>query len=460
MSASTLRRKEPLSSSTRTLTLENVRCFRSLELSLDRRITVVLGENGAGKTTLAEALASLSSGDDEGLEAFPLRRGAQSGSIALRGGNGKDLARWSSQDGAPRQRLPADFYLFAYGKYRRLRSGTRTLTFDPVLGRPVPAPAEPEPDFSTDLDRVVFGRRTSTLFRPDDLLQRSLHRFLLQAHEMRPVDPRWDNLWRGLEKSLSEVIDGLDVVVRDDRLTPVILRQGRQDELRELSDGYQSILSIIFDLAFRYMYLFPVAENPLAGEAIVVIDEVDLHLHPRWQRYVVQQLSQLFPGTRFLLTTHSPAVVQNAIDEDFPVIVLLNDGGELHAHELSKKELQRLRHATVGSILVDDALFDVPSRFSPDVESLENEVRELRARVEAGEASEKDRQRLLQKLEKLRLYQAAEEERRAQAPFMSEIARVRIALLRDLSHQLRKKNGSTSAKRRSRSQVVGRKRQG
>ena len=460
MSPTTSRRKKPSSDGIGVLTLENVRCFRSLKLPLDRRITVVLGENGSGKTTLVEALASLSSGDDEGLDAFPLRRGAKSGSISLRSTSGKLMARWQSSTEESRQRLPTDFYLFAYGRYRRLRSGPTRKDFDPESGRAVAAPPEPEPDLATNVAQLVYPRRTWTLSRPDDVLQRSLHRFLIYAHEMRSVDKRWDQMWKGLEKSLADVIDGLEVITRDNRLVPVILRRGKQDELNELSDGYQSILAIIFDLAFRYMYLFPLAANPLEGEAVVIIDEIDLHLHPRWQRRVVQQLALMFPGTRFLVTTHSPAAVQNAIDEDYQVVVLRDTAAGVTPHVLTERELRGLEHATVGSILVDDALFNVPSRFSPEVEAMEEKVRALRQQEESGEASNQDRKELLRLLEKLRLYQATEEERRGEAPFLSEIARVRIAFLKDLSRQTRKKHDPSSTKRHSRSRKVGSKRRG
>lgn len=460
MSPTTSRRKKPSSDGIGVLTLENVRCFRSLELPLDRRITVLLGENGSGKTTLVEALASLSSGDDEGLDTFPLRRGAKSGSISLRDTSGKLMARWQSSTEASRQRLPSGFYLFAYGRYRRLRSGAPRKNVDPDSGRAVESPPEPAPDLDTDVAQLVYSRRTWTLSRPDDVLQRSLHRFLLYAHEMRSVDKRWDQMWKGLEKSLADVIDGLEVITRDNRLVPVILRRGKQDELNELSDGYQSILSIIFDLSFRYMYLFPLAANPLEGEAVVIIDEIDLHLHPRWQRRVVQQLALMFPGTRFLVTTHSPAVVQNAIDEDYQVVVLRDTATGVIPHVLNERELRGLEHATVGSILVDDALFNVPSRFSPEVEAMEEKVRTLRQREESGEADDQERKELLRLLEQLRLYQATEEERRGEAPFLSEIARVRIAFLKDLSRQTRKKHDPTSTKRGSRSRKVGSKRRG
>ncbi len=77
----------------------------------------------------------------------------------------------------------------------------------------------------------------------------------------------------------------------------------------------------------RYQYLF-FGGNPLAGHALVGIDEIDLHLHPRWQRTVLPQLTSLFPQTQFVLTTlHSPIIVQAAIDEGFMVIRLVEDDG-------------------------------------------------------------------------------------------------------------------------------------
>ena len=61
--------------------------------------------------------------------------------------------------------------------------------------------------------------------------------------------------------------------------------------------------------------------DPMRRPATVVIDEVDLHLHPRWERNVVRQLGKLFPETQLILTTHSVAVVQGAIDYGHEVLV-------------------------------------------------------------------------------------------------------------------------------------------
>ncbi len=100
------------------LRLKNVRCFDEVEIPLDPRMTIIIGENGAGKTTMAEAMASLSYGEDEGLHDFPLRRGQRVGHIALfETGRSRPLAIWRHGGRYPtRQRLPEDRYLFAYGR--------------------------------------------------------------------------------------------------------------------------------------------------------------------------------------------------------------------------------------------------------------------------------------------------------------------------------------------------------
>jgi predicted ATP-binding protein involved in virulence len=69
-------------------------------------------------------------------------------------------------------------------------------------------------------------------------------------------------------------------------------------------------------------------DNPLEGDGIVLIDEVDLHLHPKWQRSLIRQLNETFPNCQFVLTTHSPLVISDAKDV---LCYVLNDG-ELQEH--------------------------------------------------------------------------------------------------------------------------------
>lgn len=79
----------------------------------------------------------------------------------------------------------------------------------------------------------------------------------------------------------------------------------------ELGFGYQSMLAWVIDLAKRLFEKFPQSENPFREEAVVLIDEIDLHLHPQWQRDVISVISSIFPNIQFIATTHSPLVIQS-----------------------------------------------------------------------------------------------------------------------------------------------------
>lgn len=83
-------------------------------------------------------------------------------------------------------------------------------------------------------------------------------------------------------------------------------------KLRELGYGYQVTLAWVVDLAKKLFERYPNSENPLHEPAIVLVDELDLHLHPEWQRKIISFLSHQFPKTQFIATTHSPLIVQSA----------------------------------------------------------------------------------------------------------------------------------------------------
>ncbi len=79
----------------------------------------------------------------------------------------------------------------------------------------------------------------------------------------------------------------------------------------ELGYGYQSMLSWVVDLCKRMFETFPNSDNPLQESAVVLVDEIDLHLHPKWQREVISNLSQIFKNVQFIVTTHSPLIIQS-----------------------------------------------------------------------------------------------------------------------------------------------------
>jgi predicted ATP-binding protein involved in virulence len=79
--------------------------------------------------------------------------------------------------------------------------------------------------------------------------------------------------------------------------------------LEQLSDGYRNLMSIVLDFSRRLALAHPNWENPLDGPGILLIDEVELHLHPRWQQTVIPSLRAAFPNTQIIVSTHSPAVL-------------------------------------------------------------------------------------------------------------------------------------------------------
>ena len=97
-------------------------------------------------------------------------------------------------------------------------------------------------------------------------------------------------------------------------------------EINQLSDGEKCLITMIGDLAKRLVIANPSLDNPLEGEGIVLIDEIELHLHPQWQRDIIPKLLKIFPNCQFIITTHSPQVLSNVqkesifILEDFNVL--------------------------------------------------------------------------------------------------------------------------------------------
>ncbi|MCU4491816.1 AAA family ATPase [Acinetobacter guillouiae] len=94
--------------------------------------------------------------------------------------------------------------------------------------------------------------------------------------------------------------------------------------LEQLSDGERVFLGVVMDIAYRLISLNPNRENPFEGFGIIVIDEIELHLHPRWQQNSVLILGESFPNIQFIITTHSPQVL-STVDKK-SIIYLKKDG--------------------------------------------------------------------------------------------------------------------------------------
>jgi predicted ATP-binding protein involved in virulence len=89
----------------------------------------------------------------------------------------------------------------------------------------------------------------------------------------------------------------------------VLSKNGQETPVAQLSDGEKIYLSLVADLARRVGMAVPGSIDASEATGIVLIDEVELHLHPKWQREIILRLAEVFPKIQFLVTTHSPQVV-------------------------------------------------------------------------------------------------------------------------------------------------------
>jgi predicted ATP-binding protein involved in virulence len=89
-------------------------------------------------------------------------------------------------------------------------------------------------------------------------------------------------------------------------------KQGEELMVNQLSDGEKCLLALAGDLARRLAIANPNPDcNPLEGSGVVLIDEIELHLHPKWQRAIIPNLKKTFPNCQFIITTHSPQVISD-----------------------------------------------------------------------------------------------------------------------------------------------------
>ena len=121
----------------------------------------------------------------------------------------------------------------------------------------------------------------------------------------------------------------LRIELRDDKPRLVIDKLGKRMELDQLSDGERGLLTILMDLTRRLSQMNPTLDHPARdGHAVVLIDEVDLHLHPKWQRAAVPNLMKAFPKVQFISTTHSPQILGEVPADQ--ILLLQRDGKPIH----------------------------------------------------------------------------------------------------------------------------------
>ncbi len=117
-----------------------------------------------------------------------------------------------------------------------------------------------------------------------------------------------------------------NLTVRRNPLRMEVEKLGERITVNQLSDGEKCLMAMIGDLARRMAVANPLRNNPLEGKGVVLVDEVDLHLHPKWQRMIIPKLVEVFPNCQFLISTHSPHVITHVRPENLFLLRTTEDG--------------------------------------------------------------------------------------------------------------------------------------
>jgi len=348
------------------LNLKNFRDAQALSLELDPKLNVFVGVNGSGKSTVLDAIAIMLSWPASriirpGAPGRPITEnditnGKSSSSIQLSCEIDNKTIEWkltknrkghaASEDKSNLQDLKdyvtaiqnqisensekANIPLFVYYPVNRA-----------VLEIPLRIRGQHNFDLLTAYDNALTsGANFRTFFewfrvREDienekfrDNLNLEVETFLERIKEIKDfqneyfgenqnVKPKLidhqfhnDTQLNAVRNALSKIIPKFsNLTVRRSPLRMEIEKNGKRLTVNQLSGGELNLIAMIGDLARRMAIANPDSTEPLEGCGIVLIDEIDLHLHPRWQRTIVPKLLEVFPNCQFIISTHSPHVI-------------------------------------------------------------------------------------------------------------------------------------------------------
>lgn len=435
------------------LRLQNIKCFENLEITFGqvgqpRLMTVILGDNGVGKSTLLQAIAIILGGELVVSRLVAEEAGrwarAQIGPLdGLSDLNGQGIgqvdgiicaakeksdeisvlhasyiatnSQYTSEPGAQlylpntislqssdpavdhtqlRQAVYADssangWFACAYGPFRRFTN--ERVGFSAFFA---------SQHRKSDRFASLFEQNDKLLPLEDWLIELDRRALIEKRNNEEPLSqPFFDHLVKALfnllpthhnnghPRSPSVKVTKEQGILWQDSL-------GNWVPMSALSDGYQTMMAWAGDLVTRLSQAFPNAQNPLEQEGIVLIDEIDIHLHPTWQRQILSQLQQTFPKIQFIVTTHSPLVAGAAKEGE--VIVLKREGTRVMVE--SEPSVQGWR---IDQILTSD-LFGLETTRDPETEQLLSEYDTLLAKRAKGELKPKEATRLRKLQERLR----------------------------------------------------------
>jgi energy-coupling factor transporter ATP-binding protein EcfA2 len=384
------------------ITLSNIKCFREEKIFFTRNSTTskdvkpcswitLLGENGVGKSTLLQALALLLAGPEAAKELLPRPTGWVSDSSKP----GK-LSAVLHQD-------EVDAGTFGKKQITKIFSYSYFVTGETPTTIKVgkdnketytePALIEENSRFLSWLRTNAFASNTKGWFAVGYGAFRRLNRinqstlpsldspkrsnnFRTQFDEDKPINSfeQWMvHLEFRIAKGDNEAIKKRDIGVKviesllpgDAKIAEVttdgqikFLVNGRKVPTIGLSDGYRSVIALAGDLIWRLMQAFPDLEDPTQASGVVLIDELDIHLHPYWQRQIAGWLQNIFPNLQFVIATHSPLIAAGGGEDALTLRLELVNG------EVEVRQVENISAYDADYILRSPA-FGLESTHSP-----------------------------------------------------------------------------------------------
>lgn len=315
------------------LVLRDFRGFHRTVIDFDKQLTVLVGANGAGKTSVLDAIAIL-------LDQYSARL------LSIRA-TARRLSDYDTRANTPETRIaleveedgkPYRWTLAKQGARERvLKPKSSELDSLNQLVRYIADTAEDEQYYLTDTSLPIYYDQRRALVdiprRKTGSAKHSAHDAFAESRSNSGLDFRGFTYWfqereteeLRLQRRNDDYIDPqLETVRRAIRAATglcdlsyrtvpprgLTVRKGNVElHIEQLSTGERTFLSLAGDLARRLSMISSHSKEARLGNAIVLIDEIELHLHPRWQRKIMPWLMEAFPNCQFVVTTHSPQVV-------------------------------------------------------------------------------------------------------------------------------------------------------
>ena len=290
---------------------------------LSERFTVIAGINGRGKTAILDGLALLISRLFRALELISRNQRRVAGTDVFAEAGKASLAMQANCSG-----IPVEFTVDLRRGSRAVRT-VRETRLPPVVKRQIVRNYEDPAKADDQIPIAIYYTTDRAGFRlPRSLpseLPSGLQLAYSRALSSRIVDYRdfmaRYRVWAyqkhsrpraAFDSALGRFLSDIsEVSVEEHPLRLTVCKGEHRLSLIQLSDGERSFLALLGDMVRRLALANPTLENPLEGHGVVLIDELELHLHPTWQRHVVEKFRTTFPNVQFIGTTHSPFVIQS-----------------------------------------------------------------------------------------------------------------------------------------------------